>query len=858
MGDVYKARDTRLGRTVAIKVLPTRLAGDPEFRSRLDREAKLISKLNHPHVCTLYDVGRHGETHFLVMEYVAGETLATRLVGGPLPLETALRHAIEIADALDRAHREGVVHRDLKPSNVMLTPAGAKLLDFGLARPLRPRSDPDARPDAEPSDQTLTRSGTILGTVPYMAPEQLEGRPADARSDLFSFGAVLYEMVTGRRAFAGASQANVIAAILDHDPPAMTVTQPLVPPALEWTVRRCLAKDADHRWQTATDLESHLRWVKDEGLRLDRGEPAVPAHPRRLLWVLATITALALAGAAAVSLWRRDTPSRAVIRFTVPAPQGTEHVPNFAFSPDGRRLAFTTLDKQGGRALWVQPLDSLTPQQFPRTDGARHPFWSPDGRFVAFFATDKLKKLELETGNVETLCEAPIPYGGTWSWEGTILFASSGVLSKVPASGGVPGPVTQLDATKGEDAHVWPQFLPDGRHYLYVRVGGGKGNTGTFVGRLGSPELKQILRVTSRDDATSAAYAAGYLFYVRKGVLMGHRFDPERLELSGEAVPLGEGVEVTKGGGPLRTALAVSPAGALAYRAASLPAPVQLTWFDRSGHEAGRLAEPGPYDSVALSPDGRQVLASRPESDGSESIHRIDVAPGTTVRLGLGHTSGGPVWAPDGARFVYWALGGGPPNPHINAVGAAGTGDQLIRSATPHYPSDWSTDGRYVVGDAQYPETKRDVWAVEVSGERKVTYPVRTPFNEQNPHLSPDCRWLAYESDDSGAFEIYVQSFPAGAGRWRVSTKGGRDPRWRRDGRELLYVARDMTLTRVAIGNGTEFGAGNPDPLFRNSALENGYQASPDGRRFLVSVPAGEPSSPPIVVMLNWQAAVKR
>src|SRR5215470_3588648 len=495
MGEVYRARDTRLDRTVAVKILAQHLSSTPERRQRFDREARTISSLSHPHICALYDVGRQDGIDYLVMEYIEGESLAHRLGTGPLPLNQVLMYAIQVAYALDKAHRAGIVHRDLKPANIMLTRTGAKLLDFGLAKLLgtHPEADLAAQSNLLTERMSLTGEGTIVGTFQYMAPEQLEGGQVDARTDIFAFGAVLYEMITGRKAFSGKSRVSLIGAILRDDPPSISTIQPMSPPALDHVVKTCLAKEPDERWQTADDLMRELRWIAESGSEAATRGPVTSGgkNRERLAWIAATATLLvALVAALLVIARLREPPvDTGVVRLTIPAPNLIAVYSSFAISPDGRRLAFTGTDSSGKPRLWVRQLDSLTPQPLPETDGAGYPFWSPDGRFIGFFAGGKLKKIDVSGGSPQTLCEAPNSRGGTWNRDGVIVFAprTTSALYRVSAAGGDPAPLTTLDQAS-EASHRWPQFLPDGRHYLYLSR---QERSGIYLGSLDSKETRR-------------------------------------------------------------------------------------------------------------------------------------------------------------------------------------------------------------------------------------------------------------------------------------------------------------------------------------------------------------------------------
>jgi len=596
MGEVYKATDTRLDRTVAIKVLPQHLAANPELRQRMEREARAVAALNHPHICALYDVGSQDGIDFLVLEFLEGETLAARIARGPLELGELLRCAVQAADALDKAHRQAFTHRDLKPGNIMLTKAGAKLLDFGLAKTGGGPGGAILPTTPTQSAAALTAAGTVLGTFQYMAPEQLAGRDADARSDIFSFGAVLYEMATGHKAFPGTTQATVIGAIL-HTEPA-----PVSPPSLDRAIRVCLAKDADERWQSVKDLKRELEWIAETPAAAT--PPSEPAVRSRVPWMIAavvTLAALALAGL----YFRRPPAEQRVTRFVVLPPEKATFGDSVVVSPNGRLVAFTAVS-DGRTALWIRPLNSLTPQQVAGTEDAILPFWSPDSRFVAFFAGVKLKKVEVSGGPPQTLCDAPPGTGGAWSPEGTIVFvgARQGVLQRVSSAGGAPANLTTFDASRRENSHRWPLFLPDGRHFLYLARSSAIENSGIYAGSLDGKTRKRILSAVSMVGyAEPGAAGKGYLLYVREATLVAQPFDPGRLETTGEPFPVAEkvGTGVITGMAPF----SVSPGGVLVYRSVTRGGNAQLTWFDRAGKLLETAGPAGPYFDQSLSPDGK-------------------------------------------------------------------------------------------------------------------------------------------------------------------------------------------------------------------------------------------------------------
>ena len=862
MGEVYRARDTRLDRTVALKRLNADLAAQPDGRRRFEREARAISRLNHPHICTLFDVVREDQIDFLVMELVEGETLAARLERGLLPVDETIRLSAQICDALAAAHRQNVVHRDLKPANVMLTSRGVKLLDFGLAA-LRGG-------DEGAGDPHVTATGVIMGTPAYMAPEQLQGRDADVRADIFALGAVMHEMLTGRRAFAGGSSAEIASAILERDP-ELTNFRRDVPESLAWAIRTCLAKHPDERWQSAADLARQLQWIGTSARRTSQ-EAQPLLHRKPLGWIAATIlSAVAAVAVLAWALWRTEPHSPpAVARFALTPPPGHTFDRLHALSPGASRIAFVTVDSDAQRVLWTRAIDSLIAQRHSGTEGSTYPFWSPDGRFLGFFAHDTLKKLELATGTVETICNCQTGTGGggTWNRNGVIVFSKGLVPSplwRVPASGGTAVAITPKLTQEGDaliETNVWPHFLPDGRHFLWM-AGGAKGtDLGLFVGELDSPERKRLLEfqrgLRPAEQRTRGWYFGGYLFFVRQQELMAQRFSVERLELAGDPVRIVEQVEQTA---PGRSFFDVA-AGVLAYREPSDDRPVaRLAWFDRAGREDGTIGTPLPFAAIALSRDSRHVLAQSPPW----GVVRIDAETG--IPTPLGYHGASPVWSPDGKRLTVAGGAVSAPLPSIGSIAAPGDIKPLKLPGTGQaWPTDWSVDGRYIVGHVLHADTGIDLWAADISSATpSLRYLIRAPGNQQDQRISPDGRWVAYASDErSDTYEVYVRPFPDGPGIWRVSTAGGRLPTWTADGRELIYVAPDGTLMSAAVKVGPEFGANPPERLFRHDALRRSFSRGlagrsydvVDGRRILLMVPVSDPPPSPIIMVLNWEQLV--
>jgi eukaryotic-like serine/threonine-protein kinase len=869
MGEVYRARDTRLNRTVAIKVLPMHLADRPELRERFEREARSIASLNHPHICTLHDVGREGGTDYLVMEYLEGETLAARLAKGPLPIEQVLQYAIEIADALDKAHRKGITHRDLKPGNIMLTKSGTKLLDFGLAKLQQEMAPANAQMSQLPTaSEPLTAQGAIVGTLQYMAPEQLEGKEADARTDIFAFGTVVYEMATGKRAFEGKSQASVISAIMSSDPAPISSLQPMTPPMLDRVVKRCLEKEPDERCQSAKDLTDELKWIAEGGSQAGVAAPIVARRRsrERMAWALAGAgVGLLLAAAVAGYLLLRPKTAGGVVRFSDPAPENTSFHPAGGFlslSPDGRKLAFVTVEQTGGSAkLWVRSLDSLAADAVQGAEGAYLPFWSQDSQYIAFFTNDgKMEKVPVSGGTPEVLVDAHNNrFGGTWNRDGVILFSSENKLYRVSDAGGTPALVAAPDAARQEVAYGLPQFLPDGRHFL-VRVITGQGSGYIAAGSLDSPKTERLF-----DSAFQALYAPpGYIFYLRQSTLVAQPFDANGLKLTGPAVPVGTGVglDIPHGYG----FFSVSQGGVLAFQTAPKEATSQMTWYSRNGEKLGVVGQPGFYSSSALSPDGTK-LASGVGKPGSRDIWIYDLKRGTESRLTFGSADNfNPLWSADGNRIMFTSNRAGMRD--IYEQPANGLGDVepiLVSKDQAKNVDDLATDGRYAIYETVGGDS-RELWALPLTGERKPSPFVQGSFEATAGRFSPNGRYVAYTSSETGTSEIYVQTFPGHLGKWQVSTSGGDEPTWRRDGKELFYLSLDGKMMAVEVNtDSSQLQVGVPKPLFQAQLLVTGvfwrnrYVVSADGQRFLMLAPAGGTApSAPLTVVVNWLADVKR
>jgi serine/threonine protein kinase len=874
MGEVYRARDTRLDRTVAIKVLPTSLADDRQFRERFDREARTISQLDHPHICALYDVGDHDGMSFLVMQYLEGETLEARLKKGALPPNQALQYAIQIAEALAIAHKAGIVHRDLKPGNVMLTKGGAKLLDFGLAKASASVGAGAGLSMLRTTPPNLTAQGTILGTFQYMAPEQLEGHEADTRTDIFALGVVLYEMLTGKRAFTGKTQANLISSILKDEPPSISATQPLTPAPLDRVVKKCLAKDPDDRWQSARDLRGELKWIAEGGTAaMPAGAPAHSPWRERAAWIMLAAALLASASffATRPSI---NSSSGDPISFPVFPPEKTTfsaainttlNVPSFALSSDGHALVFSAEAPGARPTLWLRSMDHVDARQLAGTEDAQDPMWSPDSRWIGFFAEGKLKKVPAAGGAVQVVTNSATDVrGGTWASDDIILFGSgTEPILSVNSAGGKTTPVTVIDASRQEATHRNPHVLPDGHHFLYSILGGRQDQNGVYAGSLDGKTKKLLVHVN-----TNAVYAPpGYLLFVDGDTLLGQDFDAERLDLKGQPFLVAEHVGRTTA---YMSAVSTSRTGTIAY-AGTLSQNGRLAWMDRGGNPLGSPGTPeGDYTDFRLSPDETRLAASLvdPKTNTVE-IWLTDLARSSTSRVASGGlVNASALWSPDGTQLIFRsnrngiiefyqrsAAGGGNDRPvlSLEAYRAAQLAQNLI-------PTDWSRDG-HIIFSAPATASGNDLWLLPLGEQAKVAKFIASPAEELHGNFSPDGRLVAYSSNESGKFEAYVETVPRSDRKWPVSTNGGYEPRWRADGREIYYLSEDRKLMAVPVGAGPSFGV--PKALFQTrvpagvTANRAHYVPSRDGQKFLVNMALDAVASP-ITVVLNWTATVKK
>jgi serine/threonine protein kinase len=870
MGEVYRARDSRLGRDVAIKVLAQHLSNSPEVRARFEREARTVSSLNHPHICVLYDVGREGSTDYLVLELVEGETLAARLARGALPPAEVLRLGAQIADALDRAHRAGVIHRDLKPGNVMLTRAGVKLMDFGLARAvgLTPeQASAGAMTQSPTMAQPLTAQGTLLGTFQYMSPEQLEGKEADARGDIWALGCVLYEMATGRRAFDGKSQASLIASIMNTEPMPLMQIAPLSPPALDRLVRACLAKDPEDRIQTAHDVKLQLQWVAEGGSpTAATSAPATRPMKTWWGWIAAGVLAV-VAGVLSLFVLQKPAPNTAASWVSILPPESAnidDNALHVAVSPDATAIVFVATDSSGTSQLWIRELSGLQPKPLPGTAQATLPFWSPDSRFIGFFAEGTLKKVDREGRAVQSLCEAPDGRGAAWSSRGVILFAPSSVggFSRVSEGGGTPSVVTRVDSTRNERGHRFPSFLRDGKHFLYLSLG-----PDSHLIKLGSLEGGKPTSLTAADGAGVFA-APDHVIFARAGTLLAQRLDSKRGRLVGAPKTLGEapGEQLYAGAPPV----SVSMNGVMVQRR-RFPNLAGLSWLNREGQRTGTVpVTPAQYGEMNLSPDDDHLALTRFTASTSD-IWTIELSRGVTTRL----TSDLPVaevpmWSPDGHWVTFSAISPSESKRNLYRVRPDGTGSPELFESSPNSTflecGGWSMDGRYFLVRDLDKVTGEDIWVRrEDEGDHKPVPLLHTRYQEETPRISPNGRWMAYRSDESGRSEIYVTAFPSLGAKHRISANGAGTqarsgfgyPFWRKDGKELIYVGGDgVSVISVPVETEADFHMGTPRVLFRLPPGTRDMVATSDLQRFLVLEGRGLKEGSSIQMLVNWPAAV--
>ncbi len=869
MGEVYRALDTRLDRTVAVKVLASHLSSSPELKQRMEREGRAISSLNHPHICQLYDIGSQNGTDYLVMEFLEGETLADRLRKGAMPLAEVIKIGIAVAEALAVAHRSGIVHRDLKPGNIMLTAGGAKLMDFGLAKPLgvQAASGSGSAPSftaaatmSGPSPLTpLTTAGSVIGTIQYMSPEQIEGKEADARSDIFAFGAVLYEMVAGKRPFPGKSQISLASSILESDPEPVGKLKPTTPPAFEHVVTTCLQKNPEERYLAAHDIKLELQWIAADksSTPAAASTPAPSSTRERLGWVAAVVAAIVLTAAAAIFFYHPAQSAHSIRTVINPPEKATFDLTGDSAgppvtSPDGTSLAFAATGTDGRTALWVRPMNTVEARELPGTEGATFPFWSPDSRSLGFFADGKLKTVDLEGGSTQIVSDVPLGRGGAWGPDGVILFspAPTAPLMRASASGGTPVPITKLDAAL-YTSHRWPFFLPDGKHFLYIALhhdAAKSANNTVYYASLDGRENRPLLH-----SQTNAIYASGFLLFGRGDQLMAQAFNPSSGTLSGEPQNVAKGV--MNDASTWHMDASASNDGLLVFGSGA-SGDLELVWMDRSG-KISTIADKLPdLQAAVLSPQGDRVALQM--NAGQTDIWVLDLIRGVRTRVTFGPVGNvSPLWSPDGKWLAYSSAQNG--HFAICRKPSDGSGAEECFLTVDQQPAlhDWSRDGKYLLYSLPVPGSPlRQIFALPLEGERKPSSVVeRGAFGK----LSPDGRWLAYQSAESGRLEIYVLPFGGGQGKWQVSANGGHLPQWSTDGKQLYYMDLTYNLFSVPVKNtGGSLQFGVAEKLISNwSAPQVFYDVSPDGKKFLLDRVAQQVSQS-VTVVTNFTAGLKK
>ena len=865
MGEVYRARDEKLNRDVAIKVLPAALGDNQDRLQRFEQEAQAAGTLNHPNILAVYDIGMHDGAPYVVSELLEGESFRDLLTQRRPSTRKAIDYATQVARGLAAAHEKGIVHRDIKPDNLFLTKdERVKILDFGLAKLRQPASEASEQTDIA-TRKVHTNPGTVMGTAGYMSPEQVRAGVVDHRSDIFSFGAVLYELLSGSRAFQGDSAIETLNAILKEDPPELAENNSAIAPALERVVWHCLEKSPERRFQSAGDvafaLESVSGVTSHPSQQTVVGINSFPVAKRwtteRLIWLAVSVLLLAVASALAFAYFSREQSSPRSVRLALATPDKTKLPASITLSPDGRRVVFVATNTEGKRLLWIRPLDSLTAQPLPATDDAVSPFWSPDSRFIGYFVGRKLFKIESSGGRPQTLCDVSENRGGTWNRDGVILFSGPEGLYRVSAQGGTPVLITKVSPK--EEAHRWPYFLPDGRHFVFLADAGTTEDHKIRAGSLGSEETQILFGAVSR-----VTYAQpGYLLYVNQGALVTVPFDADALKVTGEPATVAE--RIAEVGENHEFDFSVSDDGTLAYQSGSVDA--RFTWFDRTGKKLGSIGDPTDADHVAMSPDGQHVAAGLLDADGRQSdVWIYDFARGTTSRLTFDqHGDGTPLWSPDGSRIVFGSNRAGSGAIDLYEKAASGAGDEqvLLKSPSAKYAISWSPDGQFILFENWVPQSKGAIWLLTLPSKEAKPLLQSTSYNYGQPKLSPDGNFIAYTTDESGRGEVYVRRFPPSSERWQISSGGGIQPLWRGDGKELFFLTDDKRLMSVEIKTDGKFESSIARELFQGNmkamkaSFAYSYAVASDGQRFLISAPEETAVGAPMTIVLNWVASVK-
>jgi serine/threonine protein kinase/Tol biopolymer transport system component len=859
MGEVYRARDAKLKRDVAIKILPDEFSRDPSRVSRFQREAEVLASLNHPNIAAIYDLQEAGGTRFLVLELVEGETLAERIQRGPIRVEEALEIGKHICEALEAAHEKGVVHRDLKPANVKITADGrVKVLDFGLAKAMETAPASTTLSNSPTLTLGATQNGVILGTAAYMSPEQAKGLEVDPRSDMFSFGSVLFEMLTGRLAFQGDTVADILASVLAREPDLHSLP-PNLNPRIKELLQRCFQKNPKRRWQAAGDLRAEVETVAavPRAASVEAGR-VLPIWKRALSWGISALAVLAFS----VVAYRHFEEQTRVLRLSVLFPEKASFNPGSlpAVSPDGMHIAYAVVT-EGQQRLWVRDLDSPNARLLSGTEGTVNPFWSPDSRWIGFFADGRLKKIEATGGPIATLCPAVQGRGGTWNKDDVILFGASQVtgLYRVSAGGGTPVPVTPIDKAAGERYHRTPSFLPDGHHFLYTALNQDLEKNAIYIADLNSADESRGRRLLMVASSNAVYVAPGYLLFARDGTLMAQPFDAGKGQITGEAVHVAEQIDMYAGSS--QAEFSVSQTGILVYTSGGAGSTLQLTWLDRNGRPVGSVGPPGDVNWPRISPDGDTVAYERRPHQALPDIWMYDLVRGTDSPFTFDKGAGYPTWSSGGNDIAFLSTKNA--DPGVVKRSSTGPANVEILEKGSKRPADWSRDGRYIVEAtfASFPKTGFDVWVLPLFGDKK-SYPyASTEFAETYPRLSPDRRWLAYVSDQSKREEVYVDTFPMPTTTRQVSVNGGSFPAWSHDGKELYFIAGDGKMMAVDIKSGPQFDHGVPKPLFPTVGLGTGdygaYDVGKDGR-FLMPLSANPSPIVSMTVVVNWLAGLKR